>query len=175
MAKIDEKMLQMVVDMAAMGGKMEARYEALEKEIDEKRAEIKRLREVVEKRDARIDELEGLLQQNSQPKVVVNQYFMLSVPLTRDYVSNLGNDGRQFVGHMLHHTMPAETPRYMLEQVDEMTRLNPQEGGVVIQNNNGPVNGNITTQNVGSTGMGNEILLKRIDDNGREEGRDADC
>ena len=127
--------------------------------------------------EKRISELEALLlqQQNAHPTVVVNQYFMLSVPLTRDYVSNLSNDGRQFVGHMLHHTMPAETPRYMLEQVDEMTRLTPQEGGVVIQNNNGPVNGNITTQNVGATDIWNEDIQKQIGCNGREEGRDADC
>lgn len=176
MSKIDEKMLQMVVDMAAQGGKMEARHEAQEREIEEKNAEIKRLREIIVKRDARINELEGLLleQQSAQPKVVVNQYFMLSVPLTRDYVSNLSNDGRQFVGHMLHHTMPAETPRCMFEQVDEMTRLNPQDGSVVIHNNNGPVNGNIATQNVGSTSAGNEKMMKQLVGYGREEGCDAD-
>ena len=174
MSKIDEKMLQMVVDMATQGGKMEARQEANEREIEELRAEVKRQREVIERREARIEELEGLLQQNALPKVVVNHYFMLSVPLTRDYVSHLGNDGRQFVGHMLHHTMPAETPRYLLEQVDEMTRLNPQEGGVVIQNNNGPVNGNITTQNVGTAYTGNEEMKKQLVSYGGEEGCDAD-
>lgn len=177
MSKIDEKMLQMVVDMATQGGKMEAQQEAREKEIEELHAKVSELIGGIEKRDARISELEAMLsqQQSAHPTVVVNQYFMLSVPLTRDYVSNLSNDGRQFVGHMLHHTMPAETPRYMLEQVDEMTRLTPQEGGVVIQNNNGPVNGNITTQNVGATDIWNEDIQKQIGCNGREEGRDADC
>ena len=107
-------------------------------------------------------------------QMVVNNYnfFMLSVPRTRAYVDNLGNDGRQFVGHMLHHTLAEDTPRCVVDEVDEMTQLTPQEGGVVIQNNNGPVNGNITTQNVGSTGMGYENLLIHEDD-GREEGRDA--
>ena len=34
MARIEEKMLQMVVDMAAKGGKMEAQQEAQDKEIE---------------------------------------------------------------------------------------------------------------------------------------------
>ena len=62
----------------------------------------------------------------------------------------------------------------LMEQVDEITRLIPQEGSVVIQHNNGPVNGNITTQNVGSAGMQNENMQKQIDSDGREKGRDAD-
>ena len=176
MAKIDEKMLQMVVDMATLGGKMEAQYEAKEREIEELHTKVKELLGGIEKRNARISELEALLsqQQSAQPTVVVNQYFMLSVPLTRDYVSSLSNDGRQFVGHMLHHTLPAETPRYMLEQVDEMTRLTPQESGIVIQNNNGPVNGDIKTQNVGTMDLWNEDIQKQLGCNGREEGCDTD-
>ena len=113
----------------------------------------------------------GLLQQQqaSRPQVVVNNYnfFMLSVPRTRAYVDNLGNDGRQFVGHMLHQTMLEDTPRSVMDQVDEMTRLRDcQEGGVVIQHNSGPVNGNIGTQNVGMPGMNDENSLNQLEQHG---------
>lgn len=174
MSKIDEKMLMMMVDMAAQGGKMEALQEAKDKEIDELRTVCDELRREIAKRDERIAQLEALVfqQENARPQVVVNQFFVLSVSRTRVYVSSLSNNGRQFVGHMLHHTLAEDTPRCVVDEVDEMTQLTPQEGGVVIQNNNGPVNGNITTQNVGSTGMGYENLLIH-EDNGREEGRDA--
>jgi hypothetical protein len=101
--------------------------------------------------------------------VVVNNYnfLMLSVPRTRAYVDNLSNDGRQFVGHMLHHTMLEDTPRSVMDQVDEMTRLRDyQEGGVVIQHNSGPVNGNIGTQNVGMPGMNDENSLNQLEQHG---------
>ena len=106
MAKIEEKMLQMVVDMAAKGGKMEAQQEAQDKEIERLMEEIRQLKAAMARDKERISELEQLLQQQQalRPQVVVNNYnfFMLSVPRTRAYVDNLGNDGRQFVGHMLH-------------------------------------------------------------------------
>ena len=47
MARIEEKMLQMVVDMAAKGGKMEAQQEAQDKEIErlmEENRQLKALR-----------------------------------------------------------------------------------------------------------------------------------
>ena len=176
MGNIEEKMMMMMVEMATKGGKMEARQEAQDKVIVEMQKQVELLHDELAKRDARIVELEAMLmqQENARPKVVVNQFFMLSVLRTRDYVSNLNNDGRQFVGHMLHQTMSEETPHYLMEQVDEITRLIPQEGSVVIQHNNGPVNGNITTQNVGAAGMQNENMQKQIDSDGREKGRDAD-
>ena len=179
MTKIDEKMLQIVVDMAARGGKMEALQEAQDKEIERLIEENRQLKAERAKDKERIRELEQLLheQQAARPQVVVNNFnfFVLSVPRTRAYVDNLGNDGRQFVGHMLHHTMLEDTPRSVMDQVDEMTRLRDyQEGGVVIQHNTGPVNGNIGTQNVGMPGVNDENSLKKIDDNGREKGIDAD-
>ena len=93
MAKIEEKMLQMVVDMAAKGGKMEAQQEAQDKEIERLMEEIRQLKAERAKDKERISELEQLLQQQqaSRPQVVVNNYnfFMLSVPRTRAYVDNL--------------------------------------------------------------------------------------
>lgn len=170
MAKIDEKMLQMVVDMAALGGKREARMEALMEENLEMHRKLDEDQEEIARRDARIAELEAMLQKvMNRPQVVVNQYFMLSVPRTRDYVSTLSNDGRQFVGHMLHHTLSEDTPRHVIDQVDEITRLERQDGGgVVIQNNSGPVNGNIMTQNVGMPTVADEQTTKLITSNGRE-------
>ena len=171
MARIEEKMLQMVVDMAAKGGKMEAQQEAQDKEIERLMEENRQLKAAMARDTERISELEQLLlqQQASRPQVVVNNYnfFMLSVPRTRAYVDNLGNDGRQFVGHMLHHTMLEDTPRSVMDQVDEMTRLRDyQEGGVVIQHNSGPVNGNIGTQNVGMPGMNDENSLNQLEQHG---------
>ena len=177
MSKIDEKMLMMMVDMAAQGGKMEALQEAKDREIDELRTVCDELRREIAKRDERIAQLEALVfqQENARPQVVVNQFFVLSVSRTRVYVSSLSNNGRQFVGHMLHHTMLEDTPRSMLDKVDEITQLKDcQEGGVVIQHNTGPVNGNIGTQNVGMPGVNDENSLKKIDDNGREKGIDTD-
>ena len=113
MSKIDEKMLMMMVDMAAQGGKMEALQEAKDKEIDELRTVCDELRREIAKRDERIAQLEALVfqQENVRPQVVVNQFFVLSVSRTRVYVSSLSNNGRQFVGHMLHHTLAEDTPR----------------------------------------------------------------
>ena len=171
MARIEEKMLQMVVDMAAKGGKMEAQQEAQDKEIERLMEENRQLKAAMARDKERISELERLLQQQqaSRPQVVVNNYnfFMLSVPRTRAYVDNLGNDGRQFVGHMLHQMMLEDTPRSVMDQVDEMTRLRDyQEGGVVIQHNSGPVNGNIGTQNVGMPGMNDENSLNQLEQHG---------
>lgn len=125
MSKIDEKMLMMMVDMAAQGGKMEALQEAKDREIEELRTVVDELRSEIAKRDKRIAQLEALVfqQENARPQVVVNQFFMLSVPRTRVYVSSLSNNGRQFVGHMLHHTLAEDTPRYVMDEVDEMTQL----------------------------------------------------
>ena len=179
MTKIDEKMLQMVVDMAAKGGRMEAQQEAQDKEIERLIEENRQLKAERAKDKERISELEQLLheQQAARPQVVVNNFnfFVLSVPRTRAYVDTLGNDGRQFVGHMLHQTMYEDAPRSVFDKVDEITQLKgSQEGGVVIHHNTGPVNGNIGTQNVGMPSVNDENSLKQIDDHGREKGFDAD-
>ena len=96
MARIEEKMLQMVVDMAAKGGKMEAQQEAQDKEIERLMEENRQLKAAMARDKERISELEQLLlqQQASRPQVVVNNYnfFMLSVPRTRAYVDNLNQD-----------------------------------------------------------------------------------
>ena len=124
MSNVQEKMLDMVVDMATTKGRMEAEQERYEKEIAEKDAEIARLKADGNKKDERIAELEQLLvQQSNQPQVIMNNFFMLSVPKTNKYVRELNNDGRQFVGHMFHQTMPDDTPKSVLMQVDEMTSL----------------------------------------------------
>lgn len=136
--------LRFVADLAHNGGMMQAQNEALKAEnlrLQEEnmrlRAENDNLREqnahkdkVIVTKDNRISELEGMLYQaDRQPQVVVNQvYFVLSWPKTCNYVSRLDNDGRRFVGHFMHHTLPDGTPMSVIEQVDEMTRLegNPE-------------------------------------------------
>ena len=76
MAKIEEKMLQMVVDMAAKGGKMEAQQEAQDKEIERLMEENRQLKAAMARDKERISELEQLLQQQqaSRPQVVVNNF-----------------------------------------------------------------------------------------------------
>lgn len=157
MSKIDEKMLQMVVEMATSGGRMEAQQEA-------KDAEIIRLKQELEERDRRIASLEARLRQleGQQPRVVVNQYFVLSMMKTMDYVSNLGNHERCFVGHFMHQTMPDDTPPSIIAQVDEMTRLQQQEAKVTVQNNYGPVNGNIAEQHLELPAI--DDTTKQLDD-----------
>ena len=164
MAKIDEWMLQKMVDMAQQGGRMEAKHEAQEAELVRLRLTVADQRKEIEEQKREIAALQAQLrlQASKQPRVVVNQFFLLSVPKTRVYVGNLDNDGRQFVGHMLHQTMPDDTPQCVIAQVDEMTQLKRQEGGgVVVERNYGPVNGNVSTQNFG---MDNENV-KQIEAN----------
>ena len=115
-------------------------------------------------------------QESAQPKVVVNQFFVLSVPRTRDYVGNLNNDGRQFVSHMLNHTLAENSPRSAFDEVNRMTELrNRQDDGkVVIHHNTGPVGGDIKLQNVRIPLMNNVNMQNRIEDNGGEEERNSD-
>ena len=150
MAKLEEKMLQMVVNMATNDGRMKAQQELMEAEINKQRELLKQKDNEIVERDKRIAYLEERLAQVMEQKkpLVVNNYYMLSVPKTRDYVCHLDNRDRRFVGHFMHHTLPDDTPMSVIEQVNEMTRLEHQEGQVVMHNNYGPVNGNITTQNV---------------------------
>ena len=125
MSKVEEKMLNMVVDMATYKGRLEAEQERHMKEIAEKNVEIAELKGLLKKKDNRIAELEERLvqQSTSQPKVMVKQYFLLSAPKTYNYVQALDNNGRRFVGHMFHQTLADDTPKSVLMEVDEMTRL----------------------------------------------------
>ena len=125
MSKVEEKMLNMVVDMATYKGRLEAERERHMKEIAEKNVEIAELKGLLKKKDERIAELEERLVQQSasQPKVMVKQYFLLSAPKTYNYVQALDNNGRRFVGHMFHQTLADDTPKSVLMEVDEMTRL----------------------------------------------------
>ena len=125
MSKVEEKMLNMVVDMATYKGRLEAEQERHMKEIAEKNVEIAELKGLLKKKDNRIAELEERLVQQStaQPKVMVKQYFLLSAPKTYNYVQALDNNGRRFVGHMFHQTLADDTPKSILMKVDEMTRL----------------------------------------------------
>ena len=138
MSKVDENMLRMVLDMAESKGRVTQMNE-------EREAENIRLKQLVDKLQAEIEELKLQLQQQQDSgrlTVVVNNFFMLSVLKTRDYVSSLNNDGRQFVGHMLHHTLSDETPRSVIAEVDEMTELERHDG---VSNN---FSGNIETLNM---------------------------
>jgi hypothetical protein len=61
--------------------------------------------------------------------VVVNNYYVLSVPKTYKYVNALDNAGRRFVGHFIHQTMSDGTPQSVMAQVDEMTQLEGSQEG----------------------------------------------
>ena len=119
MAK-DIEELRFVADLAHNGGVMQAQNEVLQKENARLQADNARLTADIARLQAIIEQY----QQNcSQPTVVVNQYFMLSIPKTSEYVSELDNNGRRFVCHFMHNTMPDGTPMSVIAQVDEMTRL----------------------------------------------------
>lgn len=82
MSKVEEKMLNMMVDMATNKGRLEAEQERRKKEIAEKDAQIAELKTLLKMREDRIAELEfQLTQQNlTQPKVTVNQFFFAVSP-----------------------------------------------------------------------------------------------
>ena len=127
--------MKFVAELARSGGMMEERNTSLNSELHQLRARIEELEQqlsarentIVEK-DRRITELEVMLERSGQqPTVVVNQYFMLSMPKTVNYVNTLDNSGRRFVSHFMHHTLPDGTPLSVIEQVDEMTSLRVDE------------------------------------------------
>lgn len=157
---IDE--LRFVADLAHSGGMMQAENEYLKKDNANLQTENERLKndnmqlrtEIGKLKDdnrlmrAEMDVLRSTPPQG-QPTVVVNNYYLLSMPKTSNYVRALDNERRLFVGHFMHHTLSDGTPQSVFAQVDEMTQLeHHDEGHVVIQHNNGPVNGYITTQHV---------------------------
>jgi multidrug efflux pump subunit AcrA (membrane-fusion protein) len=140
--------LSLIVNLARDTGKMEQRnsqlvsevaslrqqLEQLQQQAAEREAVIDRQKTQIARQDERIRELESLVadtrpdtitvgQPATQQVVVVNQYFLLSGEKTTAYVSSLDDDHRMFAGHMLTHTLADGTPRYMLDKVTEMTRL----------------------------------------------------
>ena len=123
MSDIVEEM-RFVADLARSEGELKANYDYLKKENDRLLKEQAMKDKVIAAKDQRIAELELILQQMAgQQTVVVNQYFMLSILKTCNYVRKLNNDGRQFLGHFMHQTLPDNTPLSVIAQVDEMTRL----------------------------------------------------
>lgn len=123
----DIEELRFVADLAHNEGRMQAQNEQLRDEIEQQKREIERLRSENEGLRAEVADLKAAQQQASQqPKVVVNNFYLLSVPKTFKYVSALDNDGRRFVGHFMHQTLSDTTPQSVMAQVDEMTQL---EGG----------------------------------------------
>ena len=64
-------------------------------------------------------------EQAQQQVVVVQQFFVLSVPKTESYVRTLDNKQRSLVCHMFQHTMAEGTPQSMVKKVNEMTGFTP--------------------------------------------------
>ena len=132
----DIEELRFVADLAHNGGMMQAENEHLKRDNAKLQVEIEHLKknnvqqqgEIVKLQDenrrlrAEMDVMK-YSQAQSQPTVVVNNFYMLSVPKTHDYVCKLDNDGRRFVGHFMHHTLPDNTQRSIIDEVDEMTQL----------------------------------------------------
>ena len=122
-----EKLQKEIAEMNKLIETLQQRIAELEGEREDaakKDAVIAAQEERIASQEERISELEMLVQQVSgQTTVVVNNFFMLSIDKTVSYVSTLDNNGRLFVGHFIHHTMPDGTPLSVIAQVDEMTRL----------------------------------------------------
>ena len=150
MAK-DIEELKFVADLAHNGGVMQAQNEALKAEIESLKAEnkslkaenkslkaenkslkaeVKHLSETNDKQQQLLIQKDQMIAEGiHKPVVVVNKYYLLSVPKTCQYVSTLDNDGRRFVGHFMHHTLSDGTPMSVIEQVDEMTQLEASQDG----------------------------------------------
>ena len=125
---IDE--LRFVADLAHNGGVMQAQNEHLRSVNLELKLEIEKLRSENEGLRAEVARLKAAQQQAPlQPQVVVNNYYVLSVPKTYKYVNALDNAGRRFVGHFIHQTMSDGTPQSVMAQVDEMTQLEGSQEG----------------------------------------------
>jgi len=123
---IDE--LKFVADLAHNGGMMQAQNEHLKHENERLRHEIEQLRSEIAGLKAKLDESVVVKQLNSQqPTVVVNNFYVLSVPKTHQYVSVLNNDDRRFVGHFMHQTLSEGTPQFMIAQIDAITQLKGSE------------------------------------------------
>ena len=93
--------LEFVAKLAGERGELKAQYEHKMSEVEKLQEEIAEMNKLIE----------------------MNNFFMLSIDKTVSYVSTLDNNGRLFVGHFIHHTMPDGTPLSVIAQVDEMTRL----------------------------------------------------
>ena len=134
----DIEKLKFVADLAHNGGVLQAQNEALKAHIESLKAQNEMLKtsyETLKAENAHLREENSqqrllLIQKDEviaasgrQPTVVVNQYYLLSVPKTFQYVNTLDNDGRRFVGHFMHHTLSDGTPMSVIEQVNEMTQL----------------------------------------------------
>ena len=87
MSKVDEKMLEMVANIATEKGRMETKMEEAENRCDEllkllekSRQEVEKYKRMVENMQTRIGQLEAKLDQemDGMPEVVVNQisFFM---------------------------------------------------------------------------------------------------
>lgn len=128
--KLEE--LKFVADLARCGGVMEAQNASLladnarlQTELNEAKVLSLEKDDVIAALKRRNAELEAMLQQATlqQPRMVVNNFFVLSEQKVISYISALDNNGRCFAGHFLHHTLTDDTPPKMLAKVDEITSL----------------------------------------------------
>lgn len=115
--------MKFVADLARSEGRKEERVSALEAENMRLRKELAAREEIIKMQNCRIQELESMVELQGAQRVVVQRFFVLSMPKTVDYVSSLNNNERRFVGHLFHHTLIDGTPVSVIEQVDEMTCL----------------------------------------------------
>ena len=131
----------MILDMAANGGKMQAKNEMLLEKITDMEKEILRLtsenatlRGQLSAKTAECEELQAKIMCNeeldeqetgSQGQFVMvnNFYYVLSWPKTVEYVGTLDSNGRMSAGHFIHHTLPDGVPRRFIKKVDELTKL----------------------------------------------------
>lgn len=155
MAK-DIEELKIILDLAKAGGKMEeqlkqmmAENKALKAQIREKDKAIDEKGKEIAEKDMRIRELESIVASGTvavgapasdnnkntgavPPLVVIQQYILLDGAKTVAYVCNLDNDHKMFAGHLLHHTMAANTPKHIYDRVDAMTQLESNQTGRLV-------------------------------------------
>lgn len=104
---------------------LQKQIEQLQARVDEKDKALQASERRAEDYRHRIAELESLMTTGGgkSPVVVVNQYFLLDRPKTMNYVGKLDNIHKMFAGHMLLHTMADSTPKQLIDEVNDMTRL----------------------------------------------------
>lgn len=121
--------------------KLREQLKEKDKQLGRKDKQIAEKDKQIEEKDQRIKELESLVvssetadnsQANTagqQPVVVIQEYYLLDRPKTISYVCGLEDNLKIFAGHMLLHTMADNMPKYVYDQVNEMTELEGNQTG----------------------------------------------
>lgn len=146
LAKAGGKMEEQLRQTMAENKTLKAQIKEKDKTIEEHVRQLDAKGKEIAEKDMRIRELEAIVAGGAvavaapnadnnknagsvPPLVVIQQYILLDGAKTVAYVCSLDNDHKMFAGHLLHHTMAANTPKHIYDRVDAMTQLESNQTG----------------------------------------------